>query len=246
MDNCTNNQVNIYCNFRLGFLNTVQKYFFGLFIVLSLFSCEQAEITIGIVGDQFGSYNADQSYLIMQKSVNKMANYHPDILLHVGDMVESVRDINTFKEYESNFIIAAKIMNSINKPWILAVGDHDVVPPDYQVCSTDRSREKWFTECWQQYKPKGNTKLYYSRDVKEYHFISLYSLENLHTDPRWGSIFLNKINTEQLSWLKSDLEQNKHSNGIIVLIHHPQWYVWSNWMEIHNLLRDYPVIAVIA
>ncbi|MDO9548138.1 MAG: hypothetical protein Q7J65_04135 [Candidatus Marinimicrobia bacterium] len=83
-------------------------------------------------------------------------------------------------------------------------------------------------------------------DVKGYHFISLYSLENLHTDPRWGSIFLNKINADQLSWLRDDLETNRRSKGIIVLVHHPHWYVWSNWMEIHELLRNYPVIAVIA
>lgn len=222
------------------------KYICGLFLILGLYSCASQGITIGIVGDQFGSLDAEKSYQVMQESVSKLVYHKPDILLHVGDIVESINGIDSFEDYESNFKTAIDIMNSTQKPWLVAVGDHDVNPPNYQACSPDRSRETWFMDCCQLYDTPVGDKLFYSKDVKGYHFISLYSMENLHTDPRWGSIFLNKINVEQLSWLRDDLENSKHSNGIVVLVHHPLWYVWSNWMEIHEVLRDYPVVAVIA
>ena len=222
------------------------KYICSFFLILGLYSCAYQGITIGIVGDQFGSYNADESYQVMQESVNKLVKYKPDVLLHVGDIVESISGIDSFEDYEYNFKIATDIMNGTQKPWLLAVGDHDVNPPNYQTNSSDRSREAWFMDCCQRYEIPISDKPFYSKDVKGYHFISLYSMENLHTDPRWGSIFLDKINAEQILWLKNNLEKSKHSNGIVVIVHHPHWYVWSNWMEIHEILRDYPVIAVIA
>ncbi|NHZ85109.1 MAG: hypothetical protein GWP19_04425 [Planctomycetia bacterium] len=222
------------------------KYIYCFFLVLGFCSCAYQGITIGVVGDQFGSYDADESYRVMQKSVSKLVKYKPDVLLHVGDIVESNRDIKTFEDYQSNFEIATNIMNNTQIPWIVTIGDHDVVPPIYKASSSDRSREKWFMDCCELYKTPISDKPYYSKDVNGYHFISLYSLENLHTDPRWGSIFLNKINVDQLAWLKEDLKNNKDSNGIIVIVHHPHWYAWSNWMEVHEILREYPVITVIA
>jgi len=229
---------------KFKFIN--KKHVFSFLLILCFYSCGKREITVGIVGDQFGSYDADKSYQIMQSAVQKLRSHNPDILLHVGDITETIRDVNSFEDYRANFEKAITIMNGSGKPWLLAVGDHDVVPPKYQVCSSDRSREQWFMDCCQRYDTPVGEKPYYSTDVKGYHFISLYSLENLHTDPRWGSIFLNKINSDQLTWLRDDLEANKNSEGVIVLVHHPHWYVWSNWMEVHEILRDYFVIAVIA
>lgn len=239
MNNQTTNQSSSHCVLFL-------KSIWFLFIVLGLYSCASQGITIGIVGDQFGSYDAKKSYEVMQISVGKLENYKPDVLLHVGDIVESNRNITAFEDYQSNFAIATNIMNNTQLPWIVAIGDHDVVPPVYKAASSDRSREKWFMDCCNLYNTPVSDKPYYSKDVNGYHFISLYSLENLHTDPRWGSIFLNKINDDQLVWLKEDLNNNKDSNGIIVIVHHPHWYVWSNWMEVHKILREYPVVAVIA
>ncbi|RKY62452.1 MAG: hypothetical protein DRP96_00195 [Candidatus Neomarinimicrobiota bacterium] len=242
-----NNRTNLNNPMTKKFKFAVRKCFLVLFFSLGLFSCDgYREITIGIVGDQFGAYDAEKSYQVMQQAVDKLCAKNPDVILHVGDIVESIRGIDTFEDFESNFRRAVTIMNGTQKPWLIALGDHDVVPPRYLACSPDRSREKWFMDCCQRYETPVGDKPYYSKNVAGYHFISLYSMENLHTDPRWGSIFLNKIKTEQLSWLKDDLEENKSSKGIIVLIHHPQWYVWSNWMEIHGILREYPVIAVIA
>jgi predicted phosphodiesterase len=219
---------------------------FFVIIITILTSCASQNLTIGIVGDQFGSHETNKSYDIMTVAVDKIKKHNPDILIHVGDIVESKRGINSFEDYKSNFELATTIMNNTNKPWILTVGDHGVAPPGFKAASNDRSREEWFLKCSQIFDTPISDKLYYSTNINGYHIVSLYSLENLHTDPRWGSIFLNKIGIDQLEWLKDDLQKNKNSNGIIVIVHHPHWYVWSNWMEVHQVLREYPVKAVIA
>jgi len=215
-------------------------------IVALLTACAHQNLTIGIVGDQFGSHDADESYNIMEVAVDKIKEHNPDIIVHVGDIVESVKGINTFDDYKSNFKIATNIMKNGNSPWIVTIGDHGVVPPIFKANSSDRSREEWFMQCANIFDTPIQNSPYYSMNIDSYHFIALYSLENLHTDPRWGSIFLNKLSTEQLSWLRNDLEKHKDSSGIIVLVHHPMWYVWSNWMEVHSILKEYNVTAVIA
>lgn len=227
----------------------MSKIYYQPLIWIILFiniSYTQNPLTIGIVGDQFGSYDASKSYDIMEQAINKIADYDPDIIVHVGDFVESVRGINSFDDYRQNFDRATNILNRNNTPWILSIGDHGVVPPKYKTNSSDRSREEWFLRCSKIYNTPIVSSPYYSLNVNGYHFIALYSLERLHTDPRWGPIYLNDISDEQINWLKKDLDTFKDSNGIIIVVHHPMWYVWSNWIEVHNLLKKYPVIAVIA
>jgi hypothetical protein len=213
---------------------------------LAVCSCEQEGIRIGILGDQFGSYSSENSYSIMQQGAEELSELSPDIVLHVGDMVESVQGISGFDDYRAAFVKALSIMDRFDCPWLLAVGDHDVVPPDYRPLSGDRSREQWFMDLIQGTSLPLEGKPYYSYDHQGYHFIVLYSLEMLHTDPRWGSIFLNKISREQLAWLKEDLHNSRRSKGVVVLVHHPHWYVWQNWQPVHELLKAYKTRAVIA
>jgi len=135
---------------------------------------------------------------------------------------------------------------------IITAGDHDVNPPgEYTPGTTNREKEKLFLkllneEYSQKTVPLTLNNLYYSFDFKGYHFICLYSEDNLRTDPRWGNIFMDKILDNQYEWLKSDLLSSTSSKGIIVLIHQPMWYNWSGWKKVHNSLRNYSVLAVIA
>ena len=220
-------------------------FFVLLLILFFLVSCN-APVKVGLIGDQFGAVNTDSAYTVMHKAVLRLQRDQPDVVIHVGDMLESARNIQSFEDYQKNWRTATSIMGKLNRPWFLAFGDHDVVPPEYQPLSGDRSREKWALKLAHQQGLPVDSLPYYGATVKGYHFIFLYSLENLHTDPRWGSIFLNSISDRQLSWLKMELDNHKDSKGIIVILHHPHWYVWSNWYRIHELLRRYPVKAVIA
>jgi len=209
-------------------------------------SCQDSTIKIGIVGDQFGAHDTEKAFNIMEKGVLQLKEMSPDIVLHVGDIVESREGIRNFDDYKKNYETAMSIMGLFDCPWLLAVGDHDVSPEGFQALSQDRSRETWFMNLIQTSPLPIKDKPYYSYTYKGYHFVVLYSMENLHTDPRWSSIFLNKINKEQLNWLKKDLEANKKNHGVIVLVHQPHWYVWQNWQPVHELLKEYKTRTVIA
>ncbi|MBN2781590.1 MAG: metallophosphoesterase, partial [Candidatus Marinimicrobia bacterium] len=227
----------------------MSKKLSGILFILCLVlcnACGRDVIRIGIVGDQFGAYSADESYAIMEKGVDRLLALSPDIVLHVGDMVETIRGIKSFEDYELNFRTATGIMERFSCPWLLAVGDHDVVPLEFKALSEDRSREKWFMDLIRETDLPIGDRPYYSYDHRGYHFIVLYSIENMHTDPRWGSIYLNKISEEQLKWLEEDLRRSAKSKGNIVLVHHPHWYVWQNWQPVHDLLKNAKTLAVIA
>lgn len=228
----------------------IYAFLFFLIILILFFSLfgqnSDEELHIGIIGDQTGTHNLDFSYKILENAVGKLNQRSPDIVLHVGDMVESIKGVHDFEGYEKYFDRAINIMNHLECPWFLTAGDHDVDPPGFKPGSLDRSRETWFKTLCNKVDLPLKESLYYSFDFRGYHFISLYSLENLHTDPRWGPILLNKVPAKQLNWLKDDLENHKNSKGILVFLHHPHWYVWSNWSEVHQILKKYPVAAVIA
>jgi hypothetical protein len=231
---------------RIKRFSMISAFFLILFLFFIACTCEPESIRIGIVGDQFGAYDTDKAYDIMATGVHMLERYEPDILLHVGDMVESVRDIHSYEDYKALFNRAATIMEKPGLPWLVAIGDHDVVPPGYKPLSEDRSRESWFLSLSRNTSLPLDSLPYYSFTFKDYHFISLYSMEYLHTDPRWGSIFLNQISDKQLDWLKQDLEAHKSKKGTVVLVHQPHWYVWSNWYRVHDILKEYNVQAVIA
>ncbi len=227
------------------------KLFTIIFILLLLFQLPlvadtPAPLKIGIIGDQTGTYNLDESYRILEKAVGKLSGMNPDLVLHVGDLVESVRGIQDYRQYRENFDRAVGIMNRLPVSWYLTAGDHDVVPPLFQPASEDHSRVEWFRQLCTTAGIPIQENLYYSFDHRGYHFISLYSVEYLHTDPRWGPIFLNRFSEEQLSWLQQDLERYKSAPGIVVFLHQPNWYAWSNWYPVHQILRRYPVAGVIA
>lgn len=224
------------------------SYFPGslLVLVLMVAGCQPPaqDLLVAIIGDQTGTQNLDSAYVVMAAAVEHMREHSPDVVVHVGDMTESkVRDSGAYVE---DFLTAADILSSVGAPWYLAAGDHDVNPPGYAPLSMDRSYEERFRNLCREVGLPVDQDLFYSVDVQGFHFVFLYSLENLHTDPRWGSIFLNGISDRQLKWLKSDLKKHTDAKGIIVVTHHPHWYVWSNWQRVHEVLRDCSVMAVIA
>ena len=226
----------------------------AVFAILLLPLTLLAELRIGIIGDQTGSYDLPTSYEILQEGCQTISEYNPQLILHVGDLVESsVSDDEITKDFNQ----ATGYLNNIKNgskpvPWYITAGDHDVNPPnDYTPGTTNREKEKLFlkllNEEYSKRTPKLNLdKLYYSFNFNGYHFICLYSEDNLRTDPRWGNIFMDKILNDQYNWLKQDLQRTSASKGIIVLIHQPMWYNWTGWKKIHNLLRQYSVMAVIA
>ncbi|HSR69138.1 MAG TPA: metallophosphoesterase [Acidobacteriota bacterium] len=212
----------------------------------ALAAAAQESITIGIIGDQTGAARIDDlapSYKVLRQGVEALNQRSPDVVIHVGDLVESTLEPEQVRQ---DFQQAADLLNRLNADWYLTAGDHDVNPPDFVQNSTDRSRETLFKQLYGAVNPKAANQLYYGFDVKGYHFISLYALEHLHTDPRWGNVFFSEISDAQYRWLQGDLMAHQSATGMVVFLHQPLWYNWSSWSRVHDLLKDYPVKAVIA
>lgn len=200
-------------------------------------------ITIGIVGDQTFSSDLNRSYGILEQGVGILSGRRPDVVLHMGDLVEST---GTPEEIRAAFQKAAAILDRLPVPWHLTAGDHDVNPPGWQAASSDRSREALFQELYGAREPAFREHPWYSFDVQGFHFIALYSHQVLRVDPRWGDIFLARIQDDQLAWLQRDLESHRRARAVVVFLHQPLWYHWSGWKRVHDLLRRYPVAAVVA
>jgi UDP-2,3-diacylglucosamine pyrophosphatase LpxH len=202
-----------------------------------------SQLKVGIIGDQTGASDLQYAYSILQKGVDVLKDQSPDILIHVGDLVESTK---SDEEIRADYARSTSIIKRSRLPWFLTPGDHDVNPVNYQQNSSDRSKEELFQSLYRNDNPLVADHLYYSFDVKGNHFIALYALEHLHTDPRWGNVFFSEISNTQYEWLQDDLEKNIEKAAIIVFVHQPMWYNWSSWSRVHQLLSRYPVIAIIA
>ena len=204
----------------------------------------QAELRIGIIGDQTGAADLDQAYKTLQQGIEKLSQQGRfDVFLHTGDLLESSRpEVQVRKDFQR----AVGLLNQLPAPWHMTPGDHDVNPPFSPGRALDRSRQELFKLLYSELQPQVRQRLYYSFDVKGYHFIALDSLEHLGTDPRWGNVFRAQLSEKQIQWLETDLKRRRRSKGIIVFTHQPLWYNWASWERVHRLLSRYPVRAVIA
>jgi hypothetical protein len=175
--------------------------------------------------------------------VAELSHQNVNVVLHVGDLLESSRPPD---EVRAQFRQATGILDGLPVNWFLTAGDHDVNPPAFQQDSPDRSREQLFQELYGARVPAVLQHPYYSFDLGAYHFIALYSHEALHADPRFGNIFLAQVYDDQFSFLERDLRDHKTARGIIVFIHQALWYHAAGWQRVHELLKQYPVVAVIS
>ena len=50
-----------------------------------------ADIMIGIIGDQTGAADLDKAYGVLQQGVDAMNHERPDVVLHAGDLIESLQ-----------------------------------------------------------------------------------------------------------------------------------------------------------
>jgi 3',5'-cyclic AMP phosphodiesterase CpdA len=200
-------------------------------------------IHIGIIGDQTFSEDIQASYGVLSQGVNMLSSKPIDVVLHVGDLVESTLPTG---QVAALFSQATGILSQLPAPWCLTAGDHDVSPPVFQQDSPDHSREELFQQLYGARVPQFAIHPWYSFDQQGFHFISLYSFGSLDSDSRFGNIFLSQVYDDQFEWLQADLAAHADARAIIVWVHQPLWYHVSGWKRVHELLRQYPVAAVIS
>ncbi|MDH5525188.1 MAG: metallophosphoesterase [Desulfobulbaceae bacterium] len=224
----------------------------------ALTTTARADVTIGVIGDQFGvdgmvgtpqfNSNLKASYQALADGVAALNQAGPmDVALHMGDLVESTM---TDSDILTNFNNANGTLNKLESKsipkWFMTAGDHDVNPTAWTPDSPDRSKETYFQSLYAKVNPLVSQNLFYSFNVNGYHFVSLYALEHLDTDPRWGNVFFAQLSEAQLDWLQKDLAAADTGKGVIVFIHQPLWYNWSSWQRVHAILARYNTKAVVS
>jgi len=188
---------------------------------------ERDVFTVALIADRTGGWPEDIKYL--QRAVYEINQLDPDFVIHIGDMVEGyTRNVDLWMQECREF---KGIMKQLRASWYPAAGNHDVISGARD--PNDRTFEKLYQ--------KHFGPLYYSFDYKNSHFICLYTDDALQSQVT--------LSDEQLQWLKSDLNATQKTN-IFVYMHKPLWkphYQKTKWWEnIHELLKKYPVRAVIA
>ena len=211
---------------------------------------QSQSVLVGIVGDQYVAAAGTDPYPALTQAVALLREQKVQAILHVGDLIEA-KGVQSEADYTARFDLAARILDQSGLPWFVTPGDHDVVPDldlsDWTREATDHTREGYFLKLYAARKPELNPKgLFYSFDFEGYHFVALYSIENLRADVRWGDVFRAEISDDQLHWLEEDLTKHSSSKGTIVFTHQPLWYNVAAWQRVHRVLRDHHVLAVVA
>jgi predicted phosphodiesterase len=220
-------------------------------VVFAPFGHSQSRpIVIGIIGDQYGAADGTDPYPVLAQAVTVLRESKVSAILHVGDLIEA-SGVQSETEYKKKFGFATQLLDQSGVPWFLTPGDHDVVPDldmnDWTREATDHTREGYFLKFYSARKPQLKPKaLFYSFDLRGYHFVALYSIETLTADVRWGDAFRAEISANQRQWLEEDLSKHASSNGTIVFTHQPLWYNVGSWARVHEVLRSHHVLAVVA
>ncbi len=200
-------------------------------------------VRFGVIGDQTGVDDLARAYRVLEQGVAALNAHRPELVLHTGDLLESAQAPNAVQR---DWTEATAILDRLEAPWYLTPGDHDVNPPERVTGSADRSREALFQTLYGARNPAAAEQPFYSFDHRGVRFISLYSHETLHADPRWGLTFQARISERQRQWLDEALTATPLPRATVVFVHQPLWYNWAAWAPIHALLAENGVDLVVA
>jgi 3',5'-cyclic-AMP phosphodiesterase len=127
----------------------------------------------------------------------------PEFLLHTGDISHLSRP--------EQFDTVEQILQSAKARSVFYVpGEHDVTDGDGK-------------EYLQRYGKKTQGQGWYSFETKGVHFLGLVNVMNLKAGG------LGSLGTEQLEWIRKDLEPLTASTPVIVFAHIPLWSVYPEW-----------------
>lgn len=185
---------------------------------------ERDIFTVAILGDRTGG--EAEGLVFLERAIYELNQLNPDFVIHIGDMVQGyTRDQKQWlKEYEEFM----SYMDELDVPWYPTAGNHDVFTAIWD--PDDRTYEELYKRYF--------GPLYYSFDYKNSHFVVMYTDEAMASEP--------VISSQQIEWLKSDLA-GTDKTSIFIFMHKPVWrYEDNNWDEVHNVIKEFPVRAVIA
>lgn len=150
----------------------------------------------------------------------------PRIVLHTGDVSHLSRP--------AEFDTAQQLLSRLN------VGEIHVVPGEHDV--TDGIG----TEFFNRFGAASGNRGYYSFDEAGVHFVALINVLNFKPNG------LGALGSDQLEWLKADLEDRPASTPIVVFAHMPLWSIYEPWGwgtgdagQAMNYLRRFGSVSVL-
>ncbi len=167
-----------------------------------------ADFTFAQISDSHIGFNKDANKDVigtLQKAIARInaLPQRPDFILHTGDL-SHLSEAEEFDALEQN-------LKTIKTGEIFYVpGEHDVIS-DNGALYRERFAKKGLGGGW------------YSFDRKGVHFVGLVNVMNI---PEGG---LGILGSEQLDWLRKDLEPLGSSTPVIVFAHIPLWAVYPQW-----------------
>ncbi len=163
---------------------------------------------------------SDRAGGVNQKEFKKVVN---EIMQLQPDFIITVGDLSDDAQ-EEQYQKAMEVMKSVNIPVYYTPGNNDIVDNDSELL----------------FKKYTGKDPYYSFNVQNSHFIIL---DNSRIEA------YTEMDSTQQNWFKNDLETNKNSEDIFVVMHKPFWadgIAINKKDEMHELFVKYHVKAVFA
>jgi 3',5'-cyclic AMP phosphodiesterase CpdA len=138
----------------------------------------------------------------LQKAVDKIraASVTPDFLIHTGDLTHTSKP--------AEFDTMDQVLTGAKREIFFVPGEHDTSVDD----------GKLYLE---RYGKGSHGNGWYSFDHKGVHFVGLVNVVQLEGMGRLGS--------DQLAWLKQDVQRLGSSTPIVLFAHIPLWAVYPEW-----------------
>jgi 3',5'-cyclic AMP phosphodiesterase CpdA len=138
----------------------------------------------------------------LQKAVDKIraASTVPDFLIHTGDLTHTSKP--------SEFDTMDQVLSATKREIFYVPGEHDTSVDDGKLY-LERYGKRTAGNGW------------YSFDHKGVHFVGLVNVVQLEGMGRLGS--------EQLAWLKQDVERLGPSTPVVLFAHIPLWALYPQW-----------------
>jgi outer membrane protein assembly factor BamB/predicted MPP superfamily phosphohydrolase len=185
----------------------IKKILFLLVLKITIiFSYGQIAFRFAHVSDtHIGSDNAEEDLRITVQNINNDSTIKFVILS--GD----ITDFGT----DSEFHLAKKILDSLNKPWYIIPGNHDA---NWSESGTNSFRKIFGSETF---------KFMYGG----YLFLGTASGPNMRMSP-------GQVSRENIVWLDSTINNLKDKNVPVIYVnHYPQDSSLNNWFEVIDILK---------
>lgn len=125
----------------------------------------------------------------------------PRFVIHTGDV--------THLSKPAQFDAAQSVLSALRAPLFTIPGEHDVIDDD--------GLKSYFAHFGRKDAPKG----WYSFDLEGVHFLSIVNVFNFEK--------MGLIGSEQLEWIRKDLDAQKRTTPIVVFGHVPLYTVYQPW-----------------